>query len=58
MELAKNLGAKGLFLANNEALGADEAAGDLGCNRPKQPSEEIYSYLKLKQRIVTKANHA
>ena len=29
MELAKNLGAKGLFLANNEALGADEAAGDL-----------------------------
>ena len=29
MELAKNLGAKGLFIANDEALGAEEAAKDL-----------------------------
>ena len=54
MELAKNLGAKGLFLANNEALGADEAAGDLEAAIALKTTQwkEIYSYLKLKQRIV------
>ena len=29
MELAKNLGAKGIFIANDEALGAEEAQEDL-----------------------------
>lgn len=55
MELASNLGAKGLFLCNNDRLGEEE----LG----QYPSEvialkttkwkEIYSFLKLEQRIVT-----
>ena len=55
MELASNLGAKGLFLSNNDRLGEEESG--------LYPSEvialkttkwkEIYSFLKLKQRIVT-----
>ena len=55
MELASNLGAKGLFLCNNDRLGEEESG--------QYPSEvialkttkwkEIYSFLKLKQRIVT-----
>ena len=55
MELASNLGAKGLFLCNNDRLGEDESG--------QYPSEvialkttkwkEIYSFLKLEQRIVT-----
>ena len=54
MELAKNLGAKGLFLANDEALGADEAAKDLEAAIALKTTQwkEIYSYLKLDQRIV------
>ena len=54
MELAKNLGAKGLFLANDEALGADEAASDLEAAIALKTTQwkEIYSYLKLDQRIV------
>ena len=55
MELASNLGAKGLFLCNNDRLGEEESG--------LYPSEvialkttkwkEIYSFLKLEQRIVT-----
>ena len=55
MELASNLGAKGLFLCNNDKLGQEESG--------QYPSEvialkttkwkEIYSFLKLEQRIVT-----
>ena len=54
MELAKNLGAKGLFLANDEALGAEEAAEDLEAAIALKTTQwkEIYSFLKLDQRIV------
>ena len=54
MELAKNLGAKGLFLANDITLGADEAANDLEAAITLKTTQwkEIYSYLKLDQRIV------
>ena len=55
MELAKNLGANGLFIANDEALGAEEAAKDLEAAIALKTTQwkEIYSYLKLEQRIVT-----
>ena len=55
MELAKNLGAKGLFIANDEALGAEEAEKDLEAAIALKTTQwnEIYSYLKLEQRIVT-----
>ena len=54
MELAKNLGAKGLFIANDEALGAEEAAKDLEAAIALKTTQwkEIYSFLKLNQRIV------
>ena len=55
MELAKNLSAKGLFLANDEALGAEEASDDLDPTIALKTTswKEIYTFLKLKQRIVT-----
>ena len=55
MELAKNLGAKGLFIANNEALGAKEASKDLAAAIALKTTtwKEIYNFLKLDQRIVT-----
>lgn len=55
MELAKNLGSKGLFLANDEALGAEEASDDLDPTIALKTTswKEIYTFLKLKQRIVT-----
>jgi imidazoleglycerol-phosphate dehydratase/histidinol-phosphatase len=54
MELAKNLGAKGLFIANNEALGAEEASKDLATAIALKTTtwKEIYNFLKLDQRIV------
>jgi len=54
MELAKNLGAKGLFIANDEALGAEEAAKDLEAAISLKTTQwkDIYSFLKLDQRIV------
>ena len=54
MELARNLGAKGLFIANDEALGAEEAAKDLEAAIALKTTQwkEIYSFLKLNQRIV------
>ncbi len=55
MELASNLGAKGLFLCNDDTLGAVESS--------QYPSDvialkttkwkDIYSFLKLEQRIIT-----
>lgn len=56
IELAKNLGAKALYLANEEALGGEEAQTDLeGSIALKTTSwKEIYTFLKLEQRIVTK----
>ncbi len=54
MELAKNLGAKGLFIANDEALGAAEASQDLAAAIALKTTQwkEIYAFLKLEQRIV------
>jgi imidazoleglycerol-phosphate dehydratase/histidinol-phosphatase len=54
MELAKNIGAKGLFIANDEALGSEEAAKDLEAAIVLKTTQwkEIYSFLKLEQRIV------
>ncbi|MBL6661569.1 MAG: bifunctional histidinol-phosphatase/imidazoleglycerol-phosphate dehydratase HisB [Flavobacteriaceae bacterium] len=55
MEFAKNLGSKGLFLANDEALGAEEASDDLSPTIVLKTTswKEVYTFLKLKQRIVT-----
>lgn len=54
MELAKNLGAKGLFIANDEDLGAEEATKDLETAIALKTThwQEIYNFLKLDQRIV------
>jgi len=54
MELAKNLGAKGLFIANDETLGAEEATKDIEAAIALKTTQwkEIYSFLKLNQRIV------
>lgn len=56
MELAKNLGAKGLFISNDETLGKAEAGNGLveAIALKTTTWAEIYSYLKLKQRIVSK----
>ena len=55
MELAKNLGSKGLFLANDKALGTEEASDDLDPTIALKTIswKEIYTFLKLQQRIVT-----
>ncbi|MGB1971627.1 MAG: bifunctional histidinol-phosphatase/imidazoleglycerol-phosphate dehydratase HisB [Flavobacteriaceae bacterium] len=54
MELAKNLGAKGLFLANDTTLGAEEASSNLESNIALKTTtwKAIYHFLKLEQRIV------
>lgn len=54
MELAKNIGAKGLFIANDGALGSEEAAKDLEAAIVLKTTQwkEIYSFLKLEQRTV------
>ncbi|MEK9613367.1 MAG: bifunctional histidinol-phosphatase/imidazoleglycerol-phosphate dehydratase HisB [Flavobacteriaceae bacterium] len=55
MELAKNLNAQGIFIANNEGLGALEAqASDAeeAIVLKTTQWEEIYRFLKLKQRIA------
>lgn len=54
MELAKNLKAQGLFIANDESLGAEEAGEELEASIALKTTswEEIYRYLKLEQRIV------
>lgn len=55
MELAKNLGAKGLFLVNDETLGAEEARNDItdAIALKTKAWKDIYSFLKLNQRIVS-----
>lgn len=55
MELAKNLNAQGIFIVNNEGLGALEAqASDAeeAIVLKTTQWEEIYRFLKLKQRIA------
>ncbi|MGB1448449.1 MAG: bifunctional histidinol-phosphatase/imidazoleglycerol-phosphate dehydratase HisB [Flavobacteriaceae bacterium] len=54
MELAKNLKAQGLFIANDESLGAEEAGEELEASIALKTTswEDIYRYLKLEQRIV------
>ena len=56
MELAKNLGAKGIFIANDEALGAEEVQEDLSNTIDFKTTdwERIYRFLKLKARTVTR----
>ena len=56
MELAKNLGAKGIFIANDETLGAEEASEGLTDSIALKTTtwEAIYKLLKLKQRITVK----
>ena len=55
MELAKNLDAKGLFLVNDETLGAEEARNDItdAIALKTKAWKDIYSFLKLNQRIVS-----
>ena len=54
MELAKNLGCKGLFIATDEALGAEEAGEGITAAIALKTKawEDIYRFLKLEQRIV------
>ena len=54
MELAKNLGCKGLFIATDETLGAEEAGEGIEASIALKTTawEEIYRFLKLEQRIV------
>lgn len=56
MELAKNLGAKGIFIANDETLGAKEASEGLTDSIALKTTtwEAIYKFLKLEQRITVK----
>ncbi len=57
MELAKNLGARGIFIANDEGLGADEVKAEDTSNYIALKTtnwKSIYDFLKLDQRIVIK----
>ena len=57
MELAKNLGAQGIFIANDEGLGADEVKAEDTSNYIALKTtnwKAIYDFLKLDQRIVIK----
>lgn len=53
IELAKNIGAQGIFIANDEGLGAKEASGGLNPYIALKTTswEDIYYFLKLEQRI-------
>lgn len=57
VKLAQNLGAKGIFIANDEALGADEINDNEGLNEAialKTTSwKEIYEFLKLQNRTAS-----
>jgi len=54
MELAKNLGSKGLFLAQDDTLGADEVMGEVESSIALKTTswKAIYDFLKLEQRVV------
>ena len=56
MELAINLGAKGIFISNNEKLGEKEISENLNNTISLKTAKwnDIYSFLKLKQRVFTK----
>ena len=56
MELALNLGAKGIFISNNDKLGEKEISENLNNSISLKTANwnDIYSFLKLKQRVVTK----
>ncbi|QTV06424.1 bifunctional histidinol-phosphatase/imidazoleglycerol-phosphate dehydratase HisB [Faecalibacter bovis] len=57
VKLAQNLGGKGIFIANDEALGADEIKDNEGLNEAialKTTSwKEIYEFLKLQNRTAS-----
>lgn len=57
VKLAQNLGGKGIFIANDEALGADEINDNKGLNDAialKTTSwKEIYEFLKLQNRTAS-----
>ena len=57
MELAKNLGARGIFIANDEGLGAEETQGNSTEVIALKTTtwESIYHFLKLNARKVVKA---
>ena len=57
MELAKNLGTQGIFIANDEGLGAEETQGDSAEVIALKTTtwESIYHFLKLNARKVVKA---
>ena len=54
MELAKNLGSKGLFLAQDDTLGADEVVFEVESSIALITTswKAIYDFLKLEQRVV------
>lgn len=54
MELAKNLGSQGIFIANDPELGKEETSGevDLPIALSTSSWKAIYSFLKLEQRQV------
>ena len=56
IELAKNLNSKGIFITNNESLGANEAYGSLNETIVLKTKSwgVIYDFLKLEQRITIK----
>ena len=57
MELSKNLGARGIFIANDEGLGADEVKAEDTSNYIALKTtnwKAIYDFLKLDQRVVIK----
>ena len=56
MELALNLGAKGIFISNDEKLVEMEISENLNNSISLKTTKwnDIYSFLKLKQRVVTK----
>jgi len=54
MELSKNLGAKGIFLAQDDTLGADEVVGEVESSIALKTTswKAIYDFLMLEQRVV------
>ena len=56
MELAYNIGAKGLFLSNNESLEKEESSRDIknAIALKTKKWADVYSFLKLEQRSVYK----
>ena len=54
MQLSKNLGAKGIFLAQDDTLGADEVVGEVESSIALKTTswKAIYDFLKLEQRVV------